>query len=236
MTLRLAELDGVEPIDEERQLLPDPSRIEAIAADLVEVARIKTLDDVGEGHAAVARLRRWLAASALEEVRRLAQPPRPFDYCELMPTDPVRLELYAHLLDAVSACQDEAIRIEFHPVEVPADLRDDESPPIPPDAVRALQRIEDIVRRIELAAPTRVVRLAGGLSLEATQTIAHAVDRPRRERGEQLRELWSGVEGAPRLPTDSEVGDQVAKRFADAREAFVRAARADLGVSDDVLP
>ncbi len=64
MTLRLAELDGAEPINEERQLVPDPARIEAIAADFVEVARIKTLDDVGEGYAAVARLRRWLASSA----------------------------------------------------------------------------------------------------------------------------------------------------------------------------
>ena len=64
MTLRLAELDGAEPIDEERQLVPDPARIEAITADFVEVARIKTLEDVGEGYAAVTRLRRWLATSA----------------------------------------------------------------------------------------------------------------------------------------------------------------------------
>lgn len=64
MTLRLTELDGADPIDVERQLVPDPLRIEAIVADFMEVARIKTLDDVGEGHAAFARLRRWLAASA----------------------------------------------------------------------------------------------------------------------------------------------------------------------------
>ena len=64
MTLRLAELDGADPIDKDRQLLPDPARIQAIVADFVEVARIKTLDDVGEGYAAVARLRRWLATSA----------------------------------------------------------------------------------------------------------------------------------------------------------------------------
>jgi hypothetical protein len=62
ITLRLVELDGADPIDDERQL-PDPGRIEAIVADFVEVARVKTLDDVGEGHAAVARLRRWLASS-----------------------------------------------------------------------------------------------------------------------------------------------------------------------------
>jgi hypothetical protein len=60
--VRLAELDGAEPIDEERQLLPDPSRIEACIADFVEVARVKTLDDVGEGDAAWIRLRRWLAS------------------------------------------------------------------------------------------------------------------------------------------------------------------------------
>jgi hypothetical protein len=64
MTLRLAELDGADPIDEERQLLPDPARIEACIADFVEVARIKTLDDVGEGHAAVDRLRRWLGSAS----------------------------------------------------------------------------------------------------------------------------------------------------------------------------
>lgn len=64
MTLRLAELDGAEPIDEARQLVPAPARIEACLAEFVEVARIKTLEDVGEGHAAVARLRRWLASSA----------------------------------------------------------------------------------------------------------------------------------------------------------------------------
>jgi hypothetical protein len=30
----------------------------------VEVAKVKTLDDVGEGNAAVARLRRWLSVEA----------------------------------------------------------------------------------------------------------------------------------------------------------------------------
>jgi hypothetical protein len=64
MTLRLAELDGAEPIDQAGQLLPEPARIEACIADFVEVARIKTLDEVGEGHAAVDRLRLWLASSA----------------------------------------------------------------------------------------------------------------------------------------------------------------------------
>jgi hypothetical protein len=71
VTLRLAELDGAEPIDEDRQLLPDPGRIEACVADLVEVTRIKTLDDVGEGHAAVARMKRWLT------VPRVGRSPEP---------------------------------------------------------------------------------------------------------------------------------------------------------------
>ena len=152
-----------------------------------------------------------------------------------MSTDPVRLDLYAQLLDAVAECQDQAYRIEFHPVEVPADLRDDESPPIPPDAVRALATVDDLLRRIELAAPQRLVRLAAELRMEGTQIIGHAIDRPRRARGERLRERWDGIEGAPKLPSDAEVGEQVAQRLADAREAFLRAARADLGASDDVL-
>jgi hypothetical protein len=60
MALRLVELDGGEPIDEERQLVPDPARIEACVSNLVEVARVKTLDDMGEWDAAMIRLRRWL--------------------------------------------------------------------------------------------------------------------------------------------------------------------------------
>jgi hypothetical protein len=99
-----------------------------------------------------------------------------------MPTDPLRLDLYAQLLDAVAECQDQAYRIEFHSVEVPANLREDESPPIPPDAVRAIERVDGLMRRLELAAPERVVRLAAELRFESTQLIAHAVDRPRRAR------------------------------------------------------
>lgn len=60
LTLRLAELDGAVPIDEERQLAPPSDLIEACIGDLVEVARIKTLDDMGDGRAAVQRTRRWL--------------------------------------------------------------------------------------------------------------------------------------------------------------------------------
>lgn len=64
MTERLAELEGAEPIDEARQLVPQPERIEACIGDLVEMARIKTLDDMGEGHAAVERIRRWLVPNS----------------------------------------------------------------------------------------------------------------------------------------------------------------------------
>jgi hypothetical protein len=69
MTLRLAELEGAEPIDEARQLVPRPDRIEACIGDLVEVARIKTLDDMGEGHAAAERIRRWLGPKLASTAR-----------------------------------------------------------------------------------------------------------------------------------------------------------------------
>jgi hypothetical protein len=63
LCMRLADLDGAEPTNEARQLAPQPDRVDACIADLVEVARIKTLDEMGEGHAAVERLRRWLGPS-----------------------------------------------------------------------------------------------------------------------------------------------------------------------------
>jgi hypothetical protein len=58
---RLVELDGGQTIDAERTI-PTEDRIDAWLADLVEVARIKTLDDLGEGPAAFDRTRRWLSA------------------------------------------------------------------------------------------------------------------------------------------------------------------------------
>jgi hypothetical protein len=64
-----------------------------------------------------------------------------------VPTDPIRLELYSELLDAVRECQIEAMRIEENPVEVPAVLRDDEGPSVPPAAVDALERVDEILRR-----------------------------------------------------------------------------------------
>jgi hypothetical protein len=61
LTDRLVELDGGQTIGAER-MLPTEERIEACSADLVEVARIKTLDDLGEGSAAFDRTRHWLRA------------------------------------------------------------------------------------------------------------------------------------------------------------------------------
>jgi hypothetical protein len=120
-----------------------------------------------------------------------------------VPTDPVRLELYSQLLDAVRECQTEAIRIEENPVEVPANLRDDESPPVPLDAINAMERVNEIVRRIELAAPGQVVRAAGDLSLEASQIIAYSLDRPARTHRQELRDLWTGLPGAPQMESEA---------------------------------
>ena len=62
MAMRLVELDGGLPIDEQPGTLPTEERIQAWLADLVEPARIKTLDDLGDGHAALGRTRQWLAS------------------------------------------------------------------------------------------------------------------------------------------------------------------------------
>jgi hypothetical protein len=56
---RFVELDGGQSIEDERTI-PTEQRIEACLADLVEMARIKTLDDLGEGSAAFDRTRLWL--------------------------------------------------------------------------------------------------------------------------------------------------------------------------------
>lgn len=61
MAMRLVELDGGLPFDEQPGTQPTEARIEAGYADLLEVARIKALADQGEGHASVARTQRWLA-------------------------------------------------------------------------------------------------------------------------------------------------------------------------------
>jgi hypothetical protein len=146
------------------------------------------------------------------------------------------LDLYSQLLDAAHACLDEALRIEENPVDVPDDLRDDETPPLPPSAIRADEQMAVVMRRIELAAPRHVVSLAGDLSFHSLQIMGYAVDRPARARRQDLREYYAGWAGAPQVGSESELADRTYQAFSDAREAFVRAARADLGVSDEDLP
>jgi hypothetical protein len=56
---RLVELDGGAAIADE-ETIPSEEQVEECLADLVEGARIKTLDDLGERQAAFERTRRWL--------------------------------------------------------------------------------------------------------------------------------------------------------------------------------
>jgi hypothetical protein len=59
IALLLAELDGRPDAPEEQPGLPPEGRVEQCTADLVEVARIKTLSDLNEGPAAVLRMQAW---------------------------------------------------------------------------------------------------------------------------------------------------------------------------------
>ena len=61
----LVELDGWAVIEDE-ETIPTEEQVEACLADLVEVARIKTLDDLGEASAAFDRTRRWLGAKRVD--------------------------------------------------------------------------------------------------------------------------------------------------------------------------
>ena len=61
MALRIAELDGAPPLDEARYALTDQDRVSACVADLVEAAKIKALDELGDGRAAISRAIRWLS-------------------------------------------------------------------------------------------------------------------------------------------------------------------------------
>ena len=63
MAIRLAEPDGAPTDDEELQLHPSEDQVEAWTRDLVEVARIKALDDTGDGVGTVARMRAWFGPS-----------------------------------------------------------------------------------------------------------------------------------------------------------------------------
>ena len=60
MAMRMAELDGAPPLDETRYCEPDEARVAACVADLVEPARIKALDELGDGRAAISRAIHWL--------------------------------------------------------------------------------------------------------------------------------------------------------------------------------
>jgi hypothetical protein len=60
MAMRLAEPDGAPTDDEVLQLLPTDDKVEAWTRDLVEVARIKALDDTGDGPGTLTRMRAWL--------------------------------------------------------------------------------------------------------------------------------------------------------------------------------
>jgi hypothetical protein len=59
LALRLAELDGLPDAAEEQPGLPPDGRVDQCVADLVEVARIKTLSDLNEAPAALARMQAW---------------------------------------------------------------------------------------------------------------------------------------------------------------------------------
>jgi hypothetical protein len=57
---RPVELDGGR-VTRNDETIPNEKQVEECLADLVEVARIKTLDDLGDGQAAFDRTRPWLA-------------------------------------------------------------------------------------------------------------------------------------------------------------------------------
>jgi hypothetical protein len=59
LCLRMAELDGRPDAAKELPGLPPDRRVEQCTADLVEVARIKTLCDLDDGPAAVVRMQAW---------------------------------------------------------------------------------------------------------------------------------------------------------------------------------
>jgi hypothetical protein len=62
MTVRQGELDGAPGINGDAPLVA-PGRTERCIDDLVEPARAKTLDLMGDGHGALTRMRAWLAPS-----------------------------------------------------------------------------------------------------------------------------------------------------------------------------
>lgn len=59
LAVRMAEFDGQPDAAEAQPGLPPDGRVEQCVADLVEVARIKTLCDLDEGPAALVRMQAW---------------------------------------------------------------------------------------------------------------------------------------------------------------------------------
>jgi hypothetical protein len=59
--MRLCELEGLDSLDEARFMTLDPERIAAVVTDLVEPARIRTLEMLGEDRAGAERVIRWLS-------------------------------------------------------------------------------------------------------------------------------------------------------------------------------
>ena len=64
MADRLVELDGGS-VTLQDESVPTEEQVQACLADLVEVARIKTLHNLGDGPAGLDRGRRWLATKAV---------------------------------------------------------------------------------------------------------------------------------------------------------------------------
>ena len=60
MALRITELDDAPPLDEAPYASTNQDRVAICVADLVEPAKIKALDELGDGRAAVSRAIRWL--------------------------------------------------------------------------------------------------------------------------------------------------------------------------------
>jgi hypothetical protein len=66
IAMRLAELDGAEPRSPDDQAVFD-ARATTLAADLVEPARSKAYDELGDGRRALAIAVRWLRPKLLAD-------------------------------------------------------------------------------------------------------------------------------------------------------------------------
>ncbi len=75
MSIRLAELEGVPP-PEPDDAETGPARLAELVADLVEPARVATLEKLGEGERAVRLADGWLRTKILDNSESSAPPPR----------------------------------------------------------------------------------------------------------------------------------------------------------------